>query len=328
MSEVFLLGAGFSRAISAHMPLLADLGRSLDKQLYKERELSRYQKILARLGGNVELYLSYLDEKCPWQRETEALHQRARFLEAQSYIAETIREAESKAFSQAPPKWLGSLIQYWRNKQSTVITLDYDTSIERQSEVPLPMLYRAPLQHVRARTGTGLSGSGPVNTFRLLKLHGSVNWFYSGSLDFSGEQVYYDDLDSHNNDREEYLRADLVPFIVPPVAAKSPFFANLTLQSIWRAAAAALRQARAIYCLGYSMPLTDLTMRLFLASSISEEKVDIYIVNLASDEGIRERYETALPQPPASYTLQDDFLLDNDPIRHFATWLEQAAKGT
>jgi len=48
----------------------------------------------------------------------------------------------------------------------------------------------------------------------------------------------------------------------------------------------------------------------------------------ASDEGIRERYETALPQPPASYTLHNDFLRDNDPIPHFATWLEQAGKGT
>ena len=155
-----------------------------------------------------------------------------------------------------------------------------------------------------------------------------MNWFYSGSLDFAGEQVYYEGATPHKDDGEEYLRADLVPFIVPPVAAKSPFFASLTLQSIWRAAAAALRQARAIYCLGYSMPLTDLTMRLFLASSISEEKVDIHIVNLASDEGIRERYEAALPQPSASYTLHNDFLSDNDPIRHFATWLEQAAKGT
>ncbi len=155
-----------------------------------------------------------------------------------------------------------------------------------------------------------------------------MNWFYSGSLDFSGEQVYYDGIDSHNNDGEDYLRADLVPFIVPPVTAKSPFFAKLTLQSIWRTAVAALRQARAIYCLGYSMPLTDLTMRLFLASSISEEKVDICIVNLASDERIRERYETALPQPPASYTLPNDFLGDNDPIPHFATSLEQAAEGT
>jgi len=63
VSDVFLLGAGFSRAVSEHMALLADLGRSLDKQLYKKPELSRYRRILTRLGGDVELYLSYLSEK-------------------------------------------------------------------------------------------------------------------------------------------------------------------------------------------------------------------------------------------------------------------------
>ena len=333
MSEVFLLGAGFSRAISKDMPLLADLGRSLDKQLHETPSLPRYQKILARLDGDVELYLSYLSENCPWQRETEALDQRARFLEAQSYIAETVREAESKAFSQAPTEWLGTLIQCWLARRSAVITLNYDTWVERHAipalrQVSLADLYHAPLQDLRARTGAGLYGSEAPVPFKLLKLHGSVNWYYSGSLEFSGEQVYYDAPDPHNSDRDEYLRTDLVPFIVPPVAAKSPFFASLALRAIWRAAAAALRQARTIYCLGYSMPLTDLTMRLFLSSSIPERNVNIYIVNLVSDQGIRERYETALPQPPASYTLHDDFLSDDDPIPKFATWLEQAAKET
>jgi hypothetical protein len=34
------------------------------------------------------------------------------------------------------------------------------------------------------------------STFRLIKLHGSINWFYSGGEQFPGEQIYFREVDS------------------------------------------------------------------------------------------------------------------------------------
>jgi hypothetical protein len=90
---------------------------------------------------------------------------------------------------------------------------------------------------------------GGPSTFPLVKLHGSVNWFYSGVNTFAGDPVYYEDADLalKNDPRRD---DGLVPMIMPPIADKSLNFQNTTARTQWASAADWLRAAPRIFVLG------------------------------------------------------------------------------
>ena len=67
MSDVFLLGAGFTKAISVEMPLLGELSSQI-----KESEID-LPSPLSTLGDNLELWLSHLSRPHPWLRESSNL---------------------------------------------------------------------------------------------------------------------------------------------------------------------------------------------------------------------------------------------------------------
>jgi hypothetical protein len=69
-----------------------------------------------------------------------------------------------------------------------------------------------------------LAQGSDIETLRLLKVHGSINWYYSGSDSPHGETVYEGGLtygwDAEYvhvaGDRGLDLLVDKVPFVVPP----------------------------------------------------------------------------------------------------------------
>ena len=94
----------------------------------------------------------------------------------------------------------------------------------------------------------------------------------------------------------ECLCSDKTPLIIPPTAEKSQFYGNQTIRALWMAARTALAQAEEILCVGYSLPATDLTMRLFLQSVARPRRLTI--VNReppCSEKGEKlvERYKDA-----------------------------------
>src|SRR5664280_2465587 len=106
-------------------------------------------------------------------------------------------------------------------------------------------LYRLPLTPVLARSGESLLGGEPQHAFDLLKLHGSVNWYYSGLGD-AGDTIYLgfdpvlwsrpETASSIQRDEVVYGRPrhrdyliDKVAMIVPPASAKSNYYGNLSL---------------------------------------------------------------------------------------------------
>ena len=56
MGDVFLLGAGFSKAVSDDMPLLQELSSQI------RGRLSDLPESLSTLGDNIEIWLSYLSQ--------------------------------------------------------------------------------------------------------------------------------------------------------------------------------------------------------------------------------------------------------------------------
>jgi hypothetical protein len=65
------------------------------------------------------------------------------------------------------------------------------------------------------------------------------------------------------------------PFIVPPAAAKSSFYDNPVTKELWQSAARALKNAKRVALVGYSLPITDLVVSGMLADTIADSKDEV-----------------------------------------------------
>ena len=297
VSDVFILGAGFSKAVHKSMPLLSELSEEVGNRL------DPMPHPLPRLGNNLELWLTYLSQRQPWLREQHNLRNRALFLEITEKVRDVMDDSTELVLQRVRPMWLDRLVSWWHRNGSTVVTLNYDTLIERAagnieydegSNLMPNHLYPVTLTEARRRDAMVLSSQAPA-TFTLYKLHGSVNWYYSGSPSFSGEVIYYSHVAPWGSDRQleedsKDAATDKVPLIVPPTAEKSTYFQHETLRQIWATASQALWSATRVYCLGYSLPITDLGVRFFLqhAGPIGQRQ-PLHIVNKRPDVLARYR---------------------------------------
>ena len=315
MSDVYLLGAGFSKAISDEMPLLSELSGQI-----KKRGLD-FQSPLTTLGDNLEVWLSYLSQPHPWLRESVNLKNQAMALEITEHIKEVLNEKERLAMGKDCPSWLQKLTKIWHETRAGVISLNYDTLVERAAgrigtggneHLSSGQLYPVQLTLSTRRDGM-VFGASEVKTFTLYKLHGSTNWYYSGAAESTGEVIYYTDFGPWGEDysEEQHQRdavSDKVPLIVPPTTEKVRFFQHESLKRVWTRAVISLSEAKTIFVIGYSLPMTDLAVRLFLheGSRGNGEKKDLYIVN--PDCHIVDRYRELLGE---AYQIKDDYVGDN-----------------
>ena len=153
----------------------------------------------------------------------------------------------------------------------------------------------------------------PVDSFTLFKLHGSTNWYYSGASESTGEVIYYSTLEgwvansSWESSSKQAVR-DKVPLIVPPTTEKVGFFQHESLKRIWTQALSSLCTATRLFIIGYSLPMTDLAVRLFLhdGALVSDCKKELYIIN--RDSSVIDRYTELLGN---AFDIKDEFVGDN-----------------
>lgn len=313
MGDVFLLGAGFSKAVSDDMPLLQELSSQI------RLRLSDLPESLSTLGDNIEIWLSYLSQPHPWLRESENLRNRALALEITEEIKKVLDEKEQLAVLDECPSWLLTLTQHWHKNQAEIISLNYDTLVERVAvnsidKIKAEHIYPVRLELSTKRGGENVAVVGPmrpVDSFTLFKLHGSTNWYYSGTSESTGEVIYYSTLEGWvaNSSRESGSKQavrDKVPLIVPPTTEKVGFFQHESLKRIWTQALSSLCTATRLFIIGYSLPMTDLAVRLFLHDGARGCRKELYIVNL--DCSIVDRYTELLGN---AFEIKDRFVGDN-----------------
>jgi hypothetical protein len=296
-TEVYLLGAGFARAISPRMPLL----QGLSGRVLAQRQLRRLvpPAVVTMMEENFAHALSYLEQAKPWVSEADNLRHRALFLEFSNAIARDLEATGAEVARQLGervPHWLQRLVRHWHRHRSVVLTLNYDTLVEtiaaavpvNDHPVTAEQLYPPLL------TDAGQRASGSVATprqpsFRLLKLHGSINWYYSGRQSAQGEPIYFvPPLPlTPLNDEERRLHefrlnavSDKYPFLVPPVYDKTSLLTHETIRALWFEAGDALRHTKRFVCMGYSLPESDLTMKHFLGTVCAGER-EIVVVDPA-----------------------------------------------
>jgi hypothetical protein len=246
MNDVFILGSGFSKAISNEMPIIK--GAELSKEVLKRCQIKDAipAEIQRMIEDNFESALSFLASDKPWFSESENQRHKTIYFE----LTEVIRRIfwrKSKDLEvwnvTIPPQWLEELIAYWHKNRCAVITLNYDTLIEcvaskiyskKRPVIPTGDLY--PIHFTEATQTNDLIQTAsrkiknPVETFRLFKLHGSINWFYSGRSNFLGEELFYipciDGIDgifdgADNKNTDWHRLNEKRPLIVPPTLDKS-----------------------------------------------------------------------------------------------------------
>lgn len=124
-----------------------------------------------------------------------------------------------------------------------------------------------------------------AGTFRLLKLHGSLSWYWSPD-DTTGTTVQrwttpglFGAPVPDDEDRRRRALPGREPFIVPPSAAKSVYYRNLITRELWSQAYTALRHANRIILAGYSLPVGDLTLSGMLGDAAADRDTAIEIIN-------------------------------------------------
>src|SRR2546423_8312486 len=114
--DVFVVGAGFSRAVAGQLPLTNDLfPLCVDAMKDYGLETADDREVLeafARLGSDFEVWLSWLAEGHPWLAEASNLRNRAAFAEVSQGIATVILRAQNAALRahSSSPSWMVSLV--------------------------------------------------------------------------------------------------------------------------------------------------------------------------------------------------------------------------
>lgn len=236
-------------------------------------------------------------------------------------IADVIRIRQHRALQGAPLDWLDDLISVLHARQSTVISFNYDNVVECAVDghcltdwtggwtgqvvtshdivdrlPPLPSAILSEELLMSRATYPLPSIDQVARSLRLLKLHGSLSWYWSPD-DETGVTLQRwrvpGTFGVHSPDDEEArLRAlpGRVPFIVPPTAIKSSYLTNLVVREIWRRARTALAKAKRLIVIGYSIPPEDQVVSGMLTETIRGRDVEVIIVDLCP-KIIKERLE-------------------------------------
>ncbi|OAD97709.1 hypothetical protein [Arthrobacter sp. OY3WO11] len=284
--DYYLLGAGFSRAISRHMPTLFDLQPAV------LQELDILPESLHPFGDNLEEWMSYLSIEQPWVSDQDNTRNAAMFQDVSTAVDRCIQEAEARALVEGPPEWLTRLVWHWCDTSSAIATFNYDLLVERTATYLRRAghwsdLYAMPLtERWPAGSSRAISASTPLDpVFNMFKLHGSTNWAYGGPKAPVSDRIVLKQpggswgpastVREHTTGRYTSLFDDLVPLIIPPTSSKSSFYSNLSLRAQWRQAANTLRKARSLTIIGYSFPPSDLGARHFVSASLQSVPVTI-----------------------------------------------------
>ncbi len=315
--DVFVLGAGFSKAISELMPLTDELGNKCRELLIGDGiEQTRMPKFR---DGSFETWLSKLAEEQPYLDVASNLDNQALFQRFSTKIGEILSQVGRKVLDSPMPTWLANFVLLAHLRRWTLLSFNYDVLIECTVASDVLYDWRAlPAQ----RPGSPVSWSliiddvppipsgyarlapSPAKTLSLLKLHGSLNWFWSPGDATGASFCHLSMLGKFGSPRDPLeiqqerstSAAGKVPFIVPPSAVKSSYYLNPITRHVWQTAWARLKKANRVVVGGYSFPLTDLSFGALFCDAFHSESTSLQIVD-PDAVGVLGRLRTSLQLP-------------------------------
>lgn len=326
MRDVFLLGAGFSKAVFPDMPTMDELFEQLEPLVGIEDGVSPEAYEYAFKSGKVETLLSYYAVPNPSDDHIQGLHKRIVTARLEQSIGSVLqcRERHVDLLAPIPSTKLGQkLVNKWMEQESHVLTANYDTLVEQlaglHDNTEISVLYPIPIVPSDAILGHNPYGTVDFRGLTLYKLHGSVSW-YTSQGESNSDPIYgYVDFGIKPFFPREKLLGDQRRLIAPPVHDKSTLLGHERMRNLWRQAKNdALAQAENLYVIGYSLPETDMAMRTLLWESRRPTKqveqlqrIPLYVVN--TDCNLCNHYDQML----GDYYEVKDVYLGTDAFERF-----------
>ncbi|MBW3589872.1 MAG: hypothetical protein KY429_10675 [Actinobacteria bacterium] len=192
---------------------------------------------------------------------------------------------------------VGALIRrVWSEETNmTILTFNQDLVIENALEamsqtrtyagIPwdIETCYGMRFKEYLYSSQSGFFRSAEIKSFLVLKLHGSLNWFYlarsaedaKNSIRSPGRDLYcltnqriYEGLTYKPGRRSSHL----LPLVVPPIYEKSSSYKE-SLGRLWKLARSAIQNADRLIIFGYSFPENDFAARSLLRSSFHQSEL-------------------------------------------------------
>ncbi|EBD1720927.1 hypothetical protein FHQ57_07585, partial [Campylobacter coli] len=291
-------GAGFSKSLNNSYPTLAELSEYFLENgfIYENEKIYK---------DNLEQLLTYLITPLPFKTKEDILRDEASYLEKINKISKFFIELLETKEIDKNNKYILNLSQYINDNKCTCITLNYDLLLEEMLFLSLDeevsrdnvynIFYKMPIKEINERKETEQNtfsnffqsnlDNGRKNSTEIIKLHGSINW-YCDQI-YKNSQIYFSEYENNT-----YLKEDLRALIIPPILDKTNNYNHIVMQSLWKRAYEAIKNAKNIYIYGFSFPITDLSV-VYLFKSALQNKQDykIYVINTKSNiDDKKKRY--------------------------------------
>ncbi|TET07214.1 MAG: hypothetical protein E3J83_05255 [Candidatus Atribacteria bacterium] len=182
----------------------------------------------------------------------------------------------------------------------------YSENVQRaKNRIELEDLYHLPFTRVERRTANIWGGTQFRTTLRLYKLHGSINLYYSPDSG-EGSTIYIRSGDPKLKKLGDISTKDLQPLIMPPLLDKSSFLKINTIKTVWQESRKVLSEAKKIYIIGYSIPDSDLTVKLMLKTH-TKNCSEIYLININRE--VEEKIKKVFEMEDSS---KEDIVINDD----------------
>ncbi len=284
--DIFFFGAGFSKSLNNSYPILAELSNYFLENgfIYENEKIYK---------DNLEQLLTYLITPLPFKTKEDILRDEASYLEKINKISKFFIELLETKEIDKNNKYILNLSQYINDNKCTCITLNYDLLLKEMLFLSLDeevsqdnvynIFYKMPIKEINERKETEQNtfsnffqsnlDNGRKNSTEIIKLHGSINW-YCDQI-YKNSQIYFSEYENNT-----YLKEDLRALIIPPILDKTNNYNHIVMQSLWKRAYEAIKNAKNIYIYGFSFPVTDLSV-VYLFKSALQNKQDykIYVIN-------------------------------------------------
>ncbi|EEW9939080.1 hypothetical protein HFW12_000047 [Campylobacter jejuni] len=314
--DVFFFGAGFSKSLNNSYPTLAELSEYFLENgfIYENEKIYK---------DNLEQLLTYLITPLPFKTKEDILRDEASYLEKINKISKFFIELLETKEIDKNNKYILNLSQYINDNKCTCITLNYDLLLEEMLFLSLDeevsrdnvynIFYKMPIKEINERKETEQNtfsnffqsnlDNGRKNSTEIIKLHGSINW-YCDQI-YKNSQIYFSEYENNT-----YLKEDLRALIIPPILDKTNNYNHIVMQSLWKRAYEAIKNAKNIYIYGFSFPITDLSV-VYLFKSALQNKQDykIYVINTKSHiDDKKKRYKEIFGEGKCDFS----FCCDNN----------------
>lgn len=320
MNDVFILGSGFSRAISGNnLPTLNGLTKGLEAMI-KDKDEKPFSNLILewieKIGyDNFEDLLTILYQDFPWKTSQESHLQYSLYEYLSKLIAKYFEDCQAEAPTiknkksiekmhpdeNIPPEFLNPNLKKFicrlHTDKAKLITFNYDAIFEDISRIVIDKYFlfdreknkykkRISCDHFYLMALMRLHKlqithhdlfREYIPTFTLSKLHGSINWYHYGR---NLNQIFLES--GFFKEVQEVSKKALVPVIIPPVYDKTGFLNIAPIRWIWVRAREHISKADRIFIIGYSLPESDLTVRLMLKNNINVN-TQIYIIDSNTD---------------------------------------------